>query len=196
MHIHETAAGGRWCTGPGLDLFDAVRDALGELPVVAEDLGLITDDVRQLRRDLGLPGMRVLQFGLEEGGGEHLPGAWEPNLVAYTATHDSDTSLGWYVGLEREVRRRVRRALGPEPEVNWAMLRAVMNSAADTAVMPLQDLLGLGSEARFNTPGTAQGNWGWRFEWPRLTARLAGRLRRLTESTRRVPGVTAVAPHG
>ena len=190
----ETAAGGRWRTGPGLDLFDAVRETLGDLPVVAEDLGIITDDVRELLRELGLPGMRVLQFGLEEGGGEHLPSAWEPNLVVYTATHDSDTSLGWYVGLERQVRRRVRRALGPEAEVNWAMIRAVMTSVADTAVIPLQDLLGLGSEARFNTPGTAQGNWGWRFEWPRLTARLADRLRRLTESTRRAPGVTAAAP--
>ncbi len=188
----ETASGGRWRPGPGNELFAAVRAALGELPLVAEDLGVITDDVRELRRELGLPGMRVLQFGLEEGEGEHLPAAWEPDLVAYTGTHDSDTSRGWFAALEPETRQRVRRELGDDSEIHWAMIRAVLTSPADTAVIPLQDLLGLGSEARFNTPGTAEGNWAWRLGLPQPTPELARRLRRLTELTRRaVPAVAA-----
>ena len=187
----ETAAGGRWREGPGLDLFAAARRALGELPLVAEDLGLITDDVRALRRDLGLPGMRVLQFGLEEGEGEHLPSAWDRDTVAYTSTHDSDTCAGWFAALDPETRQRVRQELGNDPEVHWAMIRAVLTSAADTAVVPLQDLLGLGSEGRFNTPGIGEGNWAWRFAWPQLTPELARRLRRLTELARRAAPVTA-----
>jgi 4-alpha-glucanotransferase len=181
----ETAAGGRWRDGPGLALFTAVREALGELPLVAEDLGVITDDVRELRRDLGLPGMRVLQFGLEAGEGEHLPAGWERNLVAYTGTHDSDTSAGWFAALDPEVQQRVRGQLGNDPEIHWSMIRAILTSAADTAVVPLQDLLGLGSEGRFNTPGLGAGNWAWRFRWPQLTPELSRRLRRLTELSRR-----------
>ncbi len=189
-----TAAAGGWRTGPGHELFDALHRALGDLPLVAEDLGLISEDVRQLRRDLGLPGMRVLQFGLEEGGGEHLPRDWEPNLVVYTSTHDSDTSCGWFEALEPEIRQRVERELGGAGEINWAMIRAVMNSAADTVVVPLQDVLGLGSEGRFNTPGLAEGNWAWRCRWPQLTPQLARRLRRLTELARRAPHRPAAAP--
>lgn len=193
----ETAVDGRWREGPGHELFVAARQALGELPLVAEDLGLITDDVHELRRDLGLPGMRVLQFGLEEGAGEHLPRSWEPNLVAYTGTHDGDTSAGWFAALEPETRQRVRQELGSgDNEIHWAMIRAILTSAADTAVIPLQDLLGLGSEARFNTPGTADGNWGWRFRWPELTPELGRRLRRLTELSRRVSKTPAVAAGG
>ena len=192
----ETAAGGRWRPGPGRELFDALEHALGELPVIAEDLGVITDDVRELRRDLGLPGMRILQFGLETGAGEHLPRAWEPNLAVYTGTHDNDTSAGWFANLEPEVRLRVERELGTTADIPWAMIRAVMTSVADTAVMPLQDLLGLGSEARFNKPGSAAGNWSWRFSWSQLTPALARRLRRLTGLCRRLPVARTAARAG
>ena len=182
----ETAAGGRWREGPGLELFAAARRALGELPLVAEDLGVITDDVRALRRDLGVPGMRVLLFGLGEGGGEeHLPSSWDRNLVVYTSTHDSDTSAGWFASLDSEARQRVRLQLGNDPEIHWAAIRAVLTSSADTAVVPLQDVLGLGSEGRFNTPGVGVGSWAWRFDWPQLTPELARRLRRLSELSRR-----------
>jgi 4-alpha-glucanotransferase len=192
-----TAAGGRWLPGPGNELFDAARQALGRLPLIAEDLGQITDDVRDLRRALGVPGMRVLQFGLEEGGGEHLPESWQPDLVAYTATHDNDTSVGWFGALEPEARQRVRRELGSaDADIHWAMIRAVLSSVADTAIIPLQDLLGLGSEARFNTPGRSEGNWGWRFGWPQLTSELGQRLRRLTELSRRLSGAPARVADG
>lgn len=184
----ETAAGGSWQAGPGRDLFDASRRELGELPLVAEDLGVITDDVHELRRSLGLPGMRVLQFGLEQGDGDHLPESWTESwtgdLVAYTGTHDSDTSAGWFAALEPDVRLRVESRIG-SGDIPWAMIRAVLSSTAETAVMPLQDLLGLGSEARFNTPGTADGNWRWRFDRRDLTRELARRLRRLTGLARR-----------
>ena len=183
----QTAAGGRWRTGPGRELFDAARRELGELPLVAEDLGLITDDVHELRRDLGVPGMRVLQFGLGGGGAEHLPLGWEPNLVAYTGTHDSDTSAGWFSDLEPQVQDLVRAEVGEDPDIAWAMIRALLTSVADTAVVPLQDLLGLGSEARFNTPSVAEGNWAWRLDRRQLTPELARRLRRLTELTLRAP---------
>ena len=181
----ETAAAGRWCDGPGMELFDAARRELGELPLVAEDLGVITDDVRELRRELGIPGMRVLQFGLGGGSAEHLPLGWEPDLVVYTGTHDSDTSAGWFASLAPETQRLVSEELGCTEEIPWAMIRALLTSVADTAIVPLQDLLELGSEARFNTPSVGEGNWSWRFDWPQLTPELARRLRRLAELTRR-----------
>lgn len=191
-----TAAAGRWRPGPGREFFTAVERALGDLRLVAEDLGVITDDVRELRRELCLPGMRVLQFGLEEGEGEHLPDRWEPNLVVYTGTHDSDTSAGWLAALDPEVRQRVQRELGAEREIHWAMIRAVLTSIADTAVIPLQDVLGLGSEGRFNTPGSDAGNWVWRFRWSQLTPELGRRLRRLSELSRRASPAGAGAPGG
>jgi 4-alpha-glucanotransferase len=191
----ETAAGGTWRTGPGRELFDSAQRELGDLPLVAEDLGSITDDVHELRRELGLPGMRVLQFGLEEGAGDHLPPVWTADLVAYTGTHDSDTSAGWLAALDPETGRRVRGELGgADTDMPWAMIRAVQTSMAETAVIPLQDLLGLGSEARFNTPATADGNWGWRFRRHDLTPELARRLRRLSEISRRAPQSRAGAP--
>ena len=181
----ETAAAGRWRRGPGGKMFAAARRELGELTMVAEDLGVITPAVRRLRRRLGMPGIRVLQFGLEEGAGEHLPSSWGPELLVCTATHDNDTSVGWFANLEPEIRQQALRLLDGGEEINWSMIRAVLGSAAETAVIPLQDVLGLGSEARFNTPGTDAGNWGWRFEWPQLRREICERLRRLTELARR-----------
>ncbi len=162
-----TAAGGEWMPVPGDALLSALQNAFGELPLVAEDLGLITDDVYSLRDRYALPGMRVLQFGFDgDPGNPHLPHNYVPNCVAYTGTHDNDTSAGWYAHLTEPQRAVVRDYLpdaGAEPP--WAAMRAVIASVARLAVVPWQDVLGLGSAARMNTPGVSTGNWGFRFRW-------------------------------
>ena len=161
---------------------------------MAEDLGVITPDVVALRRSFGLPGMRVLQFGYDGApDNPHLPHNYTPDTVAYTGTHDNDTTLGWYRSLDRGTARRVAASLGVRvSEVPQAMLRAVLASVAVLAVVPLQDVLGLGSEARFNVPGTVGGNWRWRVDPGALTSALAGELRALNESCgRAVPSAGA-----
>lgn len=171
------ARGGSWQHTPGEELMRLLQRELGDLPIVAEDLGVITHDVEALRRDFGLPGMRVLQFGF--GGAAdspHLPHMHDRDSVVYTGTHDNDTTLGWFATLDGETLRRVELFLrltpGAMPE---AMIRAALGSVGRLAVLPVQDLLGLGSEARLNTPGTAQGNWTWRLPAASLTPQLAGR---------------------
>ena len=184
---------GEWRAGPGAELLTALKAALGELPLVAEDLGVITPDVVALRRRFGLPGMRVLQFGFDgEPDNPHLPRNYTPDTVAYTGTHDNDTSLGWYRSLDAADARRVAANLGVNAGVNAgsevprAMLRAVLDSVAILAVVPLQDVLGLGSEARFNTPGTVGGNWRWRVDPDALTSADADWLRSMIQSSARV----------
>jgi 4-alpha-glucanotransferase len=183
----ETAVHGAWRPGPGTELFEAVRRELGELPLIAEDLGLITREVEELRDELRLPGMRVLQFAFGEDDAEnpHLPDNHPENSVAYTGTHDNDTTLGWLGAAGAEERARAGRLVGAGEEAGWAMIRAVMESRAKLAVVPLQDLLGLGSEGRMNTPGTGEGNWAWRFREGALTPALAHRLRDLARATGR-----------
>jgi len=188
----ETSAiNGRWTPGPGAKLFQALRRALGEVPLVAEDLGVITEDVRALLAALGIPGMKVLQFGFSEDDSEHLPHRHVPNCVVYTGTHDNDTSRGWFAGLSREERGRVLDYLGGDGSaIEWDMIRAVYGSVADRAVVPLQDVFGLGSEARMNTPGRAEGNWLWRACAADFTPERAQRLRRLASLTGRI-GISA-----
>ena len=169
------ARGGQWHLTPGEDLLRILMDELGGLPILAEDLGVITDDVVALRKGFGLPGMRVLQFAFSgDGDNPHLPHMHEHDSVVYTGTHDNDTTLGWYGSLDEETRRRVdsllRVAPGSMPE---ALIRAALGSVGQLAIVPAQDLLGLGSEARLNTPGTVQGNWLWRLPAGALTAQLA-----------------------
>jgi len=185
----DTAIQGRWMPGPGRDLFDAVRAELGELPVIAEDLGIITSEVERLRDDLGLPGMRVLQFafGGDDPANPHLPGNYVHNTVAYTGTHDNDTCLGWYADADTDSRRQVQALTGGEGEMSWRMVKAVLRSDAGWAVVPLQDVLGLGGQARMNTPGVAEGNWSWRLRAGTLTPELARRLAALVRSTGRAP---------
>ena len=185
----ETAMNGRWMPGPGRELFDAVRAELGELPVIAEDLGLITDEVEKLRDDLALPGMRVLQFGFGEDDPEnpHLPRNYVHNAVAYTGTHDNDTCLGWYADAGGAEKKQVQELTGGDREMNWRMVETVLRSDAGWAIIPLQDVLGLGGQARMNTPGVAEGNWSWRLEEGELTPELAQRLARLVRETGRVP---------
>jgi 4-alpha-glucanotransferase len=174
---HKTAKHGRWRTGPGRELFDAARRALGDLPVIAEDLGVITKAVYKLRDELGFPGMVVLQWAF--GGGRsnpHRPENHRENLVVYTSTHDTDTAKGWYSSL----RRRERDATGLDPkDPAWGLVEIAYASRANVAIVPAQDILSLGSEARMNRPGTVRGNWSWRLRPERLTDELAARLREL-----------------
>ena len=160
----ETAATGRWVPGPGGDLLEAVRTALGGLPFIAEDLGVITPGVPELLDRFDLPGMKVLQFGLE--GGEEdgeLPSEYPERCVAYTGTHDNDTSRGWFESANEETRAWVRRALrADDHEVVWKMIESIWASPAAWTLAPLQDLLALGGEARMNYPGRGTGNWTWR----------------------------------
>jgi 4-alpha-glucanotransferase len=180
---NTTAVQGKWRRGPGAAVFDAAEHELGALPVVAEDLGVITEPVVRLRRRLGFPGMVVLQFAL---GGDptnpHLPANHEVDAVVYTGTHDNDTTRGWWESLSEE--DRVWAGLDPA-EPAWSLIGTAWSSRASLAVAPLQDVLDLGAEARMNLPGTEEGNWHWRYAAGDLTPELAARLRALTESCKR-----------
>jgi len=184
-----TAQRGRWVKGPGAELFDKLRAALGPLPIIAEDLGVITPRVDDLRERFGLSGMKVLQFAF---GGDafnpYLPHNQTKNSVVYTGTHDNDTSLGWYARVDEKTRDHVRRYLWSDgKDVHLDMIRFALMSHADVAIAPLQDVLGLGGEARFNTPGAAEGNWQWRVREDQLTRDIAVNLRYLTELYGRGP---------
>lgn len=185
----ETAIHGRWVDGPNDDLFAALRNNLGDLPFIAEDLGLITADVTALRTRLGIPGMKVLQFGFgDKGAHMYLPHQHEANCVAYTGTHDNDTTVGWWETLDDEQRGSVRAYLGEARDgIAWAMIRACLGSPAQFAVVPLQDVLALDSSARMNRPSSPEGNWGWRFEQGMLTPQLAAKLASIVEITDRWP---------
>jgi 4-alpha-glucanotransferase len=186
-----TAAGGRWRRGPGRAVFDAVRGELGELPVIAEDLGAITPAVTRLRESLGFPGMVVLQFAFDgDPDGTHEPHNHTEDSVAYAGTHDSDTLRGWWESLPGEKRERAQaaiRAAGVEDdEPHWGLIRLTFASPARMAMIQAQDILGLGSEGRMNMPGKEGGNWGWKLEPGQLTAAHAARLRAATEEAGRV----------
>jgi 4-alpha-glucanotransferase len=185
-----TAIHGRWVDGPKDELFQKVREALGGLPFFAEDLGYITPDVHELRERLKIPGMAVMQFGFGDPGAHaHLPHTFTPDKVVYTGTHDNDTILGWWqsCATERE-RHHVTAYLGPsEDGVNWGMIRAATASVAGLCVVPLQDVLGLGSEARMNVPSRDRGNWRWRFAPGMLRPELAQKLATLAEVSDRLP---------
>jgi 4-alpha-glucanotransferase len=180
---NKTAMRGRWLRGPGIDLFHALHAALGELPLVAEDLGVITEPVVRLRRELGLPGMVVLQFGL---GGDptnpHLPQNHEEHSVVYTGTHDNDTTLGWWSSLTDE--ERAWTGLAPARPA-WSLIEVAWSSRPVLAIAPLQDVLELGGEARMNLPGSETGNWQWRYSARALTDERAAELRQLTRRSRR-----------
>lgn len=187
-----TAENGTWVNTPGRELFNSIRQALGQLPIVAEDLGVITDDVNSLRDELGFPGMRVLQFGFgDDPKSVNLPHNYVRNVVAYTGTHDNDTAVGWFNSLtgagsmqtgkrSDEQRKFCLDYLNTTgAEIHWDFIRAIWASVADRAIAPLQDVLGLGSEARMNLPNSNEGNWSWRYAPDALTRDLASRLRGL-----------------
>jgi 4-alpha-glucanotransferase len=183
----ETAVNGEWVKAPGLELFRAMEDALGPLPLVAEDLGLITPEVDALRKELNLPGMKVLQFGFSNKGAHiHLPHRFTPGTVAYTGTHDNDTTLGWWQTASKAERNAVKAYVGPvDKNPVWGLIRALESSVAEVAIVPAQDLLELGRESRMNTPSVAAGNWSWRAPEAAWTPELAARLAQLAEVTDR-----------
>ena len=179
------ATSGTWVTGPGTSLFTAVSAALGpinKLPFIAEDLGIITDDVIALREAVGFPGMAVLQFAFDSGADNpHLPHHHRPDQVVYTGTHDNDTTVGWYKGLDGPVRHAVCDYLKTDgSRIHWDLIRTALSSVAETAIIPVQDILGLGSDARMNRPGKADGSWGWRLLPGQLDERLADALKEVT----------------
>jgi 4-alpha-glucanotransferase len=185
-----TAIHGRWVDGPRDDLFLKLREALGGLPFFAEDLGYITADVHALRDRLKIPGMAVLQFGFGDVGAHtHLPHMFTSDKVVYTGTHDNDTLLGWWEsGATEYERQQVEAYMGAaEDGVNWAMIRTASGSVASLCVIPIQDVLGLGSEARMNVPSQGEGNWRWRFGGESLRPELAKKLATLAEVCDRLP---------
>jgi len=186
----QTATHGQWVKAPGHELFQRLKDVFGELPFIAEDLGLITPEVDELRERFGMPGMRILQFGFSDRGAHiYLPHQYVPNTVAYTGTHDNNTTLGWWQeGLTAEERANVQTYLqpvDPENDIVWAMIRASACSVANLCIFPLQDILHLGSEARMNTPAAGAGNWTWRYAQGALDPEFATRLAALTVMTDR-----------
>jgi 4-alpha-glucanotransferase len=186
------ARGGRWRRGPGRAVFDAAAAELGELPVIAEDLGVITTPVTRLRRALGFPGMVVLQFGFDpdDPHGPHRLEHHEVDSVVYTGTHDNDTLGGWWSSLDEPSRgaalERIAAAGLASDDVTWALIRLAFSSPARLAMIQAQDVLGLGSEARMNVPGRATGSWRWRMAPGALTAEHARRLRAATEEAKRL----------
>lgn len=177
----ETAINGEWLPGPGAELFEAVQAALGKLPVIAEDLGIITPEVEALRDRFQFPGMKILQFAFDSGSGNpYLPHNYRtPNYVVYTGTHDNNTTVGWFNERSPEDQQRVFRYAGyAGPDgIQWDLTRMAMASVADWAIVPLQDCLGHGSDSRMNTPGQADGNWGWRCPEGGFAPWMADRLR-------------------
>lgn len=191
-----TAVRGRWVKAPGEKLLAALENAFGPLPIVAENLGVITPPVEQLREKFGLPGMSILQFafGTDAQAASFLPHNYSRDLVAYTGGHDNDTAVGWWSSsgagdstrTPEDVRREHELALSylnlhDDAEIHWSMIRAVEASVADVAIIPLQDVLGLGSSARMNLPGTVSGNWKWRYRTGALSPELSARLRSLVD---------------
>jgi 4-alpha-glucanotransferase len=182
-----TAVNGRWLPGPGAALFEAIHAALGPLPIMAEDLGIITPDVTALRCQFDLPGMRVLHFAF--GGASdnaYLPHNFEANTVVYTGTHDNNTTQGWWTTQASPAERQHVRDyldLSPEdePKLHWALIRAACASVANTAIHPMQDVLGLGSECRMNLPGVGEGFWAWRFSWSQVQPEHAAQLLKLCQ---------------
>ena len=198
---HETAERGRWVHAPGRELFRAIKQELGTLLIIVEDLGFITPDVIALRDEFDFPGMRIFQFAFStDATNKDLPYNYVRNTAVYTGTHDNDTAVGWFgsspqgessvrsaAQIEREKKLCLEYLQSDGREIHWDFIRAVLASAGDTALVPLQDVLGLGSEARMNTPATTSGNWAWRYAPGALTPEIASRLRRLAETYGRHP---------
>ena len=179
----DTAINGQWEPGPGIDLFNAIKSQLGELPIIAEDLGLMTQGVIDLRETTGFPGMKILGFAFDSGEeNDYLPHTYTKNCVVYTGTHDNDTLIGWFQKAKEEDRQFARDYLNSrsDDEIHWDAIRGAWSSVASMAISPVQDFLGLGSEARINTPGVAAGNWQWRLRHGVLTDELAERIAKLT----------------
>ncbi len=183
----ETAVNGRWEKGPGLELFETLKKAVPDMEVIAEDLGIITPSVEKLVADSGFPNMRVLEFGFEptDPMSNHMPYRYDQNCVVYTGTHDNETLMGWYDGLDKKRKKYLEEylenACGRQDTVGWDLIRLVMMSSANLCVIPMQDYLMLGNEARMNHPSTLGANWKWRMGRDDFEDKLVQKIRRLTE---------------
>ena len=186
----ETAVNGEWLKAPGEELFETIKQKLGVLPVLAEDLGVITPEVEALRDNFEFPGMKVLQFAFgSDPANPFLPFNYPRNAVVYTGTHDNDTTVGWYNQASEWEKQQVLLYLGciSSDGIHWDLIRLALSSIANQAIIPLQDVLGLGTEARMNFPSVAEGNWGWRYQKEALTEELSQRLKVLTTLYGRAP---------
>jgi 4-alpha-glucanotransferase len=192
-----TAAAGHWEPGPGVAIFDAMERELGPLPLIVEDLGLVTPDVIALREELGFPGMKVLQFAFDSGPtNAYLPHNYVPETVVYPGTHDNQTTIGWFRSLSEPVRASVQRYLGRDgSDIAWNLIQTALGSVADRAIAPLQDVMRLDDDARMNAPGSPTGNWEWRYAPFQLHEGLADGLRELTETYGRSPAVELPRGH-
>ena len=180
----ETAQDGKWLPGPGIALFETMKAVMGEKKVIAEDLGFLTETVLELVADTGFPGMKVLQFAFDgDADNAYLPHNHKKNSIVYTGTHDNETTVGWYWNLDERTRKHVKDYfdITDESKVNWTFIRAALASVADTAVIPMQDYLGIGNEGRINTPSTLGGNWEWRMKRDACTKELAEKIYKLTK---------------
>jgi 4-alpha-glucanotransferase len=184
-----TAVEGRWIPAPGQALFEAIARELGQLPIVAEDLGLITPDVVELRERCGFPGMKILQFGFGgDGNHEFLPHTYPRNSVVYTGTHDNETARGWWANAPAHERQFAATYLhAHDADCHWRMIQAASNSVAAMAIFPLQDVLGLDGSHRMNLPGTTEGNWAWRFDWDMVGPEPGRTLGRISAASGRAP---------
>lgn len=185
----ETAMNGKWCKVPGKDLLQSLHEALEDLNLVAEDLGVITPEVVALKNEFNLPGMSVLQFGFNGlPDNPHSLKEQMKNSIVYTGTHDNDTSLGWWSSLDDKTKYWVQQELTDFQsfgEMPWPLIAAAMSSPAATMIAPMQDYLGLGTEARMNIPGTCEGNWHWQFDWAEIPDDLADRIKQLVVTYKR-----------
>ncbi|MGM9978645.1 MAG: 4-alpha-glucanotransferase [Clostridium sp.] len=179
-----TAVNGKWVKGPGMSLFNAIKKELGEINVIAEDLGFLTDEVKEFLAETGYPGMKILEFAFGGGDSEYLPHNYIKNCIAYTGTHDNDTFLGWFekTGSKKETRNAIRYlGLNEEEGYNWGFIRGIWSSVADTAIAPMQDFLNLGHEARVNLPSTLGINWQWRAKKEDINENLANKIYKFTK---------------
>lgn len=187
----ETAINGQWIEAPGDELLATVKEKLGQLPIIAEDLGIITPEVNALREKFDFPGMKILQFAFDSGpGNPYLPFNYEGrNWVVYSGTHDNNTTVGWFDSRDEGAQSHVGTYLGQVSDdgIHWDLIRLASSSVANQAIFPAQDLLGLGADARMNTPGLAEGNWGWRYRTYSLDESVGARLAQVTDYYGRAP---------
>lgn len=179
----KTAENGEWLKGPGMDLFNAVKEALGELPIIAEDLGFLTEDVHKMLKESGFPGMKVLEFAFDpREESNYLPYTYTSNSVVYVGTHDNNTILGWIEELDKDTLDFCKKYLDTEDDILWKLIKAAMASVSDTAIIQMQDYLELGSEGRMNTPSILGGNWQWRMGKRNATKKLAAKIADITRT--------------
>ncbi len=179
----ETAMDGEWVKAPGDELFAQLSNTFGELPLVAEDLGIITDEVTALREKYAMPGMKILQFAFgDDASNPYLPHQHTQDSVSYTGTHDNNTTIGWFEELDDKTKTRIYEYLGGSQEtIPWLLIRASLASVSQLSVLPMQDILALDGEHRMNVPGTTEGNWSWKFSWDMVDETCSLRLKNLNE---------------